>query len=79
MLRIRSHPIIPLVYMCGDISHHLLNSLHGICLCSMLFLYAPNWSLLYFQANFRAIFVTIATVKVKLIPNFYTWAIVLIK
>ena len=39
---------------------------------------APKWSLFYFQPILVAIFVTIATVKVKLIPDFYTWAIVLI-
>ena len=32
----------------------------------------------YFQPNLVAIVVTTATVKVELIPDFYTWAIVLI-
>ena len=40
--------------------------------------FAPKWSLSYFQPIFVAIFVTIATVKVELIPDFYTWVIVLI-
>ena len=31
-----------------------------------------------FQHTFTTIFVAIATVKVKLIPDFYTWAFVLI-
>ena len=38
----------------------------------------PKWSLSYFQPILMANFVAIATVKVKLIPDFYTWAIVLI-
>ena len=33
---------------------------------------------LYFQPILAAIFVTIATIKVKLIADLYTWAIVLI-
>ena len=32
----------------------------------------------YFQPNLPAIFVTIATVEVELIPDFYTWAFVYI-
>ena len=40
--------------------------------------FAPKWSLSYFQPILVAIFVTIAMVKVKLIPDFSTWAIVLI-
>ena len=39
---------------------------------------APKWSLSYFQPILAAIFVTIATVKIELIPDFYTWAVVLI-
>ena len=38
----------------------------------------PKWSLFYFQHILVAIFVTIARVKVRLIPYFYTWTIVLI-
>ena len=34
--------------------------------------FAQKWSLSYFQPISAAIFVTIATVKVKLIPDFYT-------
>ena len=39
---------------------------------------APKWSISYFQSILAAIFVIIATVKVKLISDLYTWAIVLI-
>ena len=39
---------------------------------------APKWSFSYFQPILAAIFVTIATVKVKSIPDFYTLAIILI-
>ena len=41
---------------------------------------ASNWlqTIFYFKPIFAAIFVTIATVKVKLISYLYTWAIVLI-
>ena len=40
--------------------------------------FAPKWSISYFHSILAAIFVTIATVKVKIIPDLYTWAIVLI-
>ena len=40
--------------------------------------FAPKWSISYFQPVLVAIFVTIATVKVKLISDLYTWVIVLI-
>ena len=40
--------------------------------------FAPKWSLSYFQPILAAVFVTIATVKLKSIPDFYTWTIVLI-
>ena len=39
---------------------------------------APNWSISYFQPILAAIIVTIATVNVKVILNFYTLVIVLI-
>ena len=39
---------------------------------------SPKWSLFYFQPILAAIFVTIATVKVEIIPDFYTLAIVVI-
>ena len=39
----------------------------------------PKWPLSYFQPILAAAFVTMVLVKVKLIPDFYTWAIVLIK
>ena len=39
--------------------------------------FAPNWPFSYFQPILAAIFVTIATVKVESIPDFYTLAIVL--
>ena len=40
--------------------------------------FALKWSISYFQPVFAAIFVTIASVKVKLISDLYTWVIVLI-
>ena len=40
--------------------------------------FAPKWSFSYFQPILAAIFVTIATVKVELIPDLYTLAFVLI-
>ena len=40
--------------------------------------FAPKWSIVYFQPILAAIFVTIATIKVESMPDFYTWAIVLI-
>ena len=40
--------------------------------------FAPKWSVSYFQPILAAIFVTIATVKVKVIRDFYTLVIVLI-
>ena len=40
--------------------------------------FAPKWSISYFQSVLAAIFVTIATVKVELISDLYTWVIVLI-
>ena len=40
--------------------------------------FAPKWSISYFQPILAAIFVTIATVKGKVILDFYTLVIVLI-
>ena len=40
--------------------------------------FAPKWSMSYFQPILEAIFVIIATVKVKAIRDFYTMVIVLI-
>ena len=40
--------------------------------------FAPKWSFSYFQPILAAIFVTIATVKVESMPDFYTLSIVLI-
>ena len=40
--------------------------------------FVSKWSFSYFQSNLVARFVIIATVKVKLLPDLYTWAIVLI-
>ena len=37
-----------------------------------------KWSISYFQPDLASIFVTITTVKGNLIPDFYTWAILLI-
>ena len=47
--------------------------------CSVKHLkFAPKWSISYFQPVLAAIFVTIATLKVKIISDIYTWVIVLI-
>ena len=40
--------------------------------------FAPKWSISYIQPILAAFFVNIATVKVKLISDLYTWTIVLI-
>ena len=40
--------------------------------------FALKWPISYFQSTLAAIFVTIAAIKVKIIGNFYTLAIVLI-
>ena len=40
--------------------------------------FAPKWPISYFQLILAAFFVTIATVKVNSIPEFYTLAIALI-
>ena len=40
--------------------------------------FAPKWPISYFQPILAAIFVTIATVKVKIIRDVYTLAFVLI-
>ena len=40
--------------------------------------FAPKWSISFFQPILEAIFVTIATVKVKLIQDLYTLVIVLV-
>ena len=40
--------------------------------------FALKWTISYFQTTLEGIFVTIATVKVKIIGEFYTLAIVLI-
>ena len=56
----------------------------GICLCSVLISLSNVSKILqndhfpYFSLVLVAIFVTIATVKVKLIPDYSTWAFVLI-
>ena len=41
--------------------------------------FVPKRSLSYFQSILVTIIATIATVKFRLIPDSYTWAIVLIK
>ena len=67
---------------CGQASPGDSNHL-GICLCSM-FIPLSGVSNLFpmfiilFSAYFGGNFATIGTVKVKLIPDFYTLAIVLI-
>ena len=53
---------------------HLKKSVNFPCLK-----FAPKWPISYIQPILVAIFVTIATVKVQLIPDFYTLAIVLMK
>ena len=40
--------------------------------------FSPKWSISYFQPILAVIFVTIGTVKVELIRDFYTLVIVLI-
>ena len=40
--------------------------------------FGPKWQCLYFKPILSAIFVTIATVKVKYMPDIYTWIILLI-
>ena len=40
--------------------------------------FVSKWSLSYLKPIFVAIFVTIAMAKVKFIPDFYFWTIVLI-
>ena len=57
--------------------------LSAVCDCGIsssysLTIFAPKWLISYFQPVLAAVFVTIATVKVKLIPDLYTWVIVLI-
>ena len=42
------------------------------------FKFIPKWPVYFFQPILTTIFVTKATVKIKLIPDFHTWAIVLI-
>ena len=68
--------------MCCNNSHNMLKYFFGICLSSMLISLTnvPNalkLPLSYFQPILAASFVTIATVKVELIADFYTLAIVL--
>ena len=69
--------------MCRDNSHHLIKNILGICLYSMLSSvkcpkFDPKWPLSYFQPILSAILVSIATVKVEFIPDFYTLANILI-
>ena len=66
--------------MCRDNSYHLLKCLFGISLSSMFIFLSivSNCSkilIFLLSAYFCGNFVTIATVKVKLIPDIYTWAI----
>ena len=63
-----------------DNSHHLFKFFFGICLCSAL-IPLFHVSTLLQNGHFpilAAIFVTIATLKVESMPDFYTLAIVLI-
>ena len=69
--------------MCHEHSYNLLKYHFDICLCSML-ISLSNVSNLLQNGQFSIFslfwrhFATIATVKVKLIPEFYTLAIALI-
>ena len=69
--------------MCHDHFHHLL-IFYGYLLVlfdnfSVKHLkFALKWPISYFQPILAAIFVTIATIKVKIIRDLYTLAIVLI-
>ena len=59
----------------------MLKYIFGIFLSSMFISlsnvsnFVQKWSILYFLPILAATFVTIAMVKVKLIPDFITWAI----
>ena len=68
-------------------THNILKGFFGIRLCWYLTLknsawkslkFGSKWQFLYFEPILLAIFVSIATEKVKLTPEFYTWAILLI-
>ena len=75
----------PLVYIVfRDKSHYLLTYffwyllvlyINSFVICLK---FATKWTFSYFQPILAAIFVTIATLKVKSMPDFYTLAIVLI-
>ena len=57
--------------MCRDNPKYLLKYLFGICMLISLvksLKFVPKWSISSFQPILAAIFVTIATVIVKLIP-----------
>ena len=68
--------------MCRDNSHNLLKYFFLYLLVLYIpvtcLKFAPKWPFYYFQLILGAIFVTIATVKVESMPDFYTLAIVLI-
>ena len=69
--------------MCSDNSHHLLNFFWYLLVLYInssvtCLKFAPKWPFSYFQPILVAIFVTIATVKVKSIRQLYTLAIVII-
>ena len=73
-------------YMLNAVINHIIRSVK-IYFWYLLVLYinsivkclkAPKWPLFYFQPILVVISVTIATVNVKLIPDFYIWAIALI-
>ena len=57
------------------------NSQHHICACAMFISLSDvsnllqNGHFVYFQAILVAIVVSLATVKVKLMPEIYTWGI----
>ena len=67
--------------VCPGISYHVKISFWYLLVLYVIFSvknlkFVPKWSFTYFQPILGAIFVTIATVKVKLVPDFNTWAIV---
>ena len=68
-------------------AHNILKDFFGICLCWYLILktsvskslkFGLKWQFLCFKPILSAILVTIATSIVKQMPEFYTWAILLI-
>ena len=68
-------------------AHNIWKDFFGIRLCWYLIRkktvwksleFSPKWQFLYFRSTLAAIFVTIATIDFKYMPEFYTWTIHLI-